>query len=388
MTQSATIDIKKNRDYSIDYARGLFIVLMALDHASYFVGKYHINEFWTGIASPITGIQLFIRVLTHICAPGFFFLAGLSVVLFAESRKARGWNNNQISLHFLKRGLLLLVLQVVIEDVAWFLGALSDQSEFLAGVPGGGSDILMHFGVLSALGFAMIICGLIYRLDYRINILLAFLCLVATNLFVSFLGEPDRLVNPLLRLLFLPGHTNSIQVFYPIAPWLACSLFGVAAARLYLRDRKRFGLVMAISGVVLLILFIILRLTTSFGSYLPFDAEKGAMSFFLMSKYPPSPIFLLFTFGINNLIIAFFIFAIRKECSRFCVLTLFGSEPLFFYCLHLVLYLLLGIPFFHGASEWVIFLMWILGLGIMYPIVLLYKSRLKKLSLKSLLKKN
>ncbi len=72
---------------SIDALRGLIMVLMTVDHANYFVVRMHpTGEFW-GIPLPQyeSAWAFLTRFITQPCAPGFFFLMGVGMVLFAES---------------------------------------------------------------------------------------------------------------------------------------------------------------------------------------------------------------------------------------------------------------------------------------------------------------
>ncbi|NIV29155.1 MAG: hypothetical protein GWN58_06485, partial [Anaerolineae bacterium] len=61
------------------------------------------------------------RFVTHFAAPGFFLLMGVGMFLFARSRSERGWSRWAIVRHFLIRGLLLMVLQVLVVNRAWEL---------------------------------------------------------------------------------------------------------------------------------------------------------------------------------------------------------------------------------------------------------------------------
>src|SRR6187402_1278160 len=92
----------RNRVAAIDALRGLIMVVMALDHANYFVAKSHVgNEFWF-IPAPFypTALDFLTRAVTHLAAPGFFFLMGAGMALFAASRKRAGWSNASITRHF------------------------------------------------------------------------------------------------------------------------------------------------------------------------------------------------------------------------------------------------------------------------------------------------
>jgi uncharacterized membrane protein len=93
---------KGKRLLSVDVLRGLLIVLMALDHANYMVALRHSSgEHWGGYFPLYNDPLAFVnRFVTHLCAPGFFFLMGVGMLLFAESRRERGWRAPQIFRHF------------------------------------------------------------------------------------------------------------------------------------------------------------------------------------------------------------------------------------------------------------------------------------------------
>ncbi|MEJ2569249.1 MAG: hypothetical protein P8Y98_01790 [Anaerolineales bacterium] len=76
---------------SVDALRGLMIVLMALDHANYMVALRHSSgEYWGGYFLYDDPLAFINRFVTHLCAPGFFFLMGAGMLLFAESRREKG----------------------------------------------------------------------------------------------------------------------------------------------------------------------------------------------------------------------------------------------------------------------------------------------------------
>src|SRR5215471_10410987 len=60
----------------LDALRGLIIVAMALDHANLFVAREHPSpEFWSGsFPSYLSALAFLTRLVTHVAAPGFFFL--------------------------------------------------------------------------------------------------------------------------------------------------------------------------------------------------------------------------------------------------------------------------------------------------------------------------
>src|ERR1051325_1284128 len=81
--------VRPARLLALDGLRGLIMVAMALDHANFFVAREHPSpEFWNGSFPFYPNALAFLtRLVTHLAAPGFFFLMGAGMVLLAESRR-------------------------------------------------------------------------------------------------------------------------------------------------------------------------------------------------------------------------------------------------------------------------------------------------------------
>jgi uncharacterized membrane protein len=77
---------KCGRVSPLDSLRGRLMILMALDHARFFIAKVHPLEYW---AAPLpqypNAVSFVARLSSHLCAPGFSFLMGAGMALFAES---------------------------------------------------------------------------------------------------------------------------------------------------------------------------------------------------------------------------------------------------------------------------------------------------------------
>jgi uncharacterized membrane protein len=355
----------------LDGFRGFIMVLMALDHASYFVARVHPGEFW-GVPLPVypDALHFLTRLITHLCAPGFFFLMGISMILFTESRRQIGWSNHRITLFFALRGIILIILQLLFENFAWLLGSYIGTIH-MTKPPGGGEMILLHFGVLYALGITMIFWSLFLRFSPYVFGSLSIIAIIATQLLIPSADKAGYLYSPWLRLLLIPGQTGIWQVFYPFLPWLGLAGLGLVFGRNLLKNRNRAYRSALFCGIVLLLVFILLRVFGRFGNF--HDPGHGWVDFFNLTKYPPSLVFILLTLGVNLQLL--FLFSKVETLFRSWgkSLVVFGSTALFFYIAHLYLYAFIGLAFPNGTSFSLMYFLWLFGLVLLYPICLLYK---------------
>ena len=101
---------------SIDRLRGAIMVVMAIDHVSYMIGRFHSGEMWAGVWTRYTSPVAFLtRFVTHFCAPGFFFLMGVGISLLVEARTNQGWSAGRTSRFLAIRGLLLVLVSFFVE---------------------------------------------------------------------------------------------------------------------------------------------------------------------------------------------------------------------------------------------------------------------------------
>ncbi len=358
---------------ALDQWRGLIIVLMAIDHASYFVAKAHPGEFW-GLPLPVyqSAAAFLTRFVTHVAAPGFFFLMGASVVLLAAARRRDGWTGGRIVRHLVSRGILLIVLQHVVENPAWLLGTLGNQIP-LVPPPGGGTEVMLHFGVLYGLGASMIVCALLLAAPSVVLVILAVGAIVLTQLYTPSADQAGTLFSPLLRLLLIPGHTNAWQVFYPLVPWFPLAAFGMVFARILRGGRAPLIAQSWLIGIACLVGFAVIRLLNGFGNIHPVDGS-GWIAFLNVTKYPPSLAFLLLTMGMNLIALSLLSRLRGWWRSRSAPLMVFGQSALAFYLLHLYVYALAGLGFPDGSSRTVMYAVWLLGLVVLYPVCRRYRT--------------
>ncbi len=187
------------------------MIVMALDHANLFIAHSHPRpESWSGQFPMYTSALTFLtRFVTHLAAPGFFFLMGAGMALFADARRRAGWNTSAIARRFIERGLLLIALQLLVEDPAWQIAAI---------LRGEGSVFPIYFGVLYGLGAAMMAAALTLNLNSTLIAGLSLAALLAPEFLIPDAGP--WLSSPLLQLLLVPGQTSSLLVYYPVIPWL------------------------------------------------------------------------------------------------------------------------------------------------------------------------
>jgi len=98
------------------------------------------------------------------------------------------------------------------------------------------------------------------------------------------------------------------------------------------------------------------------------------MNFLNMTKYPPSIVFLSFAVGTNLLLIGMFERITPLVERHGGWLLTFGRTALFFYIIHIWLYMLLGLPFRHGTGFGIMYLIWAIGLVILLPLCARYEK--------------
>ena len=310
----------RSRIAAIDLLRGGVIALMALDHTRGF--------FQTAGASPEdyanTSLAFFVmRWVTHICAPVFIFLAGVSVALY------RQWRPPRDAVTFLvTRGVWLMVLEGTWVSFSWYF-----HLDFT------------HLGVLWAIGGSMVLLAAVVWLPARVVGALG----LGLTLALAAVTVPQDL--PVLGFLCRPqgfelwGHR--FHQSYAILPWFGVMACGYGIADVLAEPSRRKHL--AWIGPVLIGLFLLLRGNNGFGDPAPWTEQAGeawrtALHFANPSKYPPSLTFQLMTLG--PALAAVPLLALWSGRSNE-LLRVFGRVPMLFYLLHLPLIHLAGLVHAH-----------------------------------------
>ena len=336
---------------SIDILRGIVMLLMTVDHVrETFYLQHQVGDPMDVVAAPPA--LFFTRMAAHFCAPLFVFLTGLAAWLYAHppggQRSATGF--------LLKRGALLLFLELVVINFAW---------------SGQWPGPVLYLQVIWAIGLSMIALALLHRLPLPWLAALGTLIVAGHNalpttaqLAASFGAgfEPGGAGAMLWTVLEQRGYLVDegpvrVRVSYPLLAWIGVILLGYAAGPLYSRamaPQRRAGLLLG-AGAAALAALLVLRTFNIYGETQPWtqgaDALHSAMSFLNFTKYPPSLDFLLLTLGIGLLVLALLEQPLRhaawdRACAMFAV---FGGAPLFYYLLHL--YALLALQRVAGAMQ-------------------------------------
>lgn len=349
------------RLFPLDTLRGLLIVFMALDHANYFIAQKHPpGEHWGGtFPTYSSALPALTRFITHLSAPGFFFLMGVGMLLFAESRRVKGWLPWKITGHFWIRGTLLILLQFFVINPIWKAGP-----EFFPEI---------YIGVLVALGGTMMIGSFFLGLKPLPLLFLTFGLLFGTEILHPNPEMWGQLTIDVPNMLMVRSAGDGfLWSNYPILPWLELVIFGILFGKwLHENEQKTYQKGLYI-GISLLILFIVIRYLDGFGNIRPREGDTW-IDFLNVVKYPPSMAFTFLTTGLNLLLLWTFSRAGKIVGLISNPLVTFGREPLFMYITHLALYMLIGkwiAP--HGTSILSMLPYWLLGLVILYPLVNFY----------------
>ncbi|MDW7678492.1 MAG: heparan-alpha-glucosaminide N-acetyltransferase domain-containing protein [Bacillota bacterium] len=350
-----------HRVLSIDALRGFIMILMALDHANMLLSKGSSSEFWGGpLPRSEDSLAFFTRFVTHLCAPGFFFLMGIGMVYFWHSRSERGWSLQQIRHYFAKRGALIVAIHFA-------MSILFAIPSLIAGRFG------IVYNVLYILGFSMIAAAWFLQMPIS---LLTFLCTGALLLPEFVLGEPSTFgtpVHPLMRLLTVPGYMGNSVVLYTFFPWFGLTLLGIISGRLMMKNHQAFFRRLPLISASALGLFMALRLLNVFGNLRPMEGT-GWMAFLQLTKYPPSLTFMLMMIGVNLGLL----YVLDKMPADMLKpqhpLLVFGRSALFFYVIHHFVFIAMMYAGLRNLPLRAMYPFWILGVLITYPLCRRYAA--------------
>jgi uncharacterized membrane protein len=330
----------KYRIESIDILRGLIMLIMALDHTRDF---FHFSgpKFEPTNLATTTPILFFTRWITHFCAPTFVFLSGVSAYL-AGSKRTKG----ELSAFLIKRGLWLILVEVVVLSFAFTLDPLYN---------------VIVLQVLWAIGFSMVILGLLVRAPLWVIGTLGALIFFGHDILDYDKSLPTSgLSFDFLKLFFTAegtqiflDKTHVIFDLYAVIPWVGVMLLGYVFGSMYKPsfDAQRRKKILRYTGIAVLALFFVFRITNLYGDPAPWAAQRNGattvISFFNVSKYPPSLLYSFMTIGTSLIILSFTEKALYKITSIFIV---YGNVPFFYYILHFYLLRLINVILFFAMG--------------------------------------
>lgn len=311
------------RHPGIDAARGAIMVVMALDHVREF---FHADAmvFNAEDLTRTTPILFLTRWITHVCAPGFAFLAGLA----AARQLARDGDRGRLSRHLVTRGLWLVLLELTV-------------MRFALNFRLGSQDPLLLI-ILVALGLSMVALAALVWLPAPAVLGYGVAVVALHNLLDPLRPADFGALAPLWTLLHAPGVivVGGLPVVsgYPVLPWTGVMALGFAAGGLYDLDPARRQRLLTTTGLALVAAFLVVRAVNVYGDPNPWAAQASpvmtVLSFLRTTKYPPSLQFVLMTLGPLLLALAW---ADRRSPSAAHPLVAIGRVPLFYYVVHFYL---------------------------------------------------
>lgn len=327
-----------NRITSIDFTRGLVMIIMALDHVRDFM---HVTA---GVQSPTdlsttSPALFFTRWITYLCAPVFVFLSGTSVYISLQRK-----NNLADTRKFLfTRGLWLIVLEFTVVNFGLWFDA--------------GFHTLI-FEVIATIGVGFIMLGLLLRLSPKVIGIMGLVIIFGHNLLTLVPFAEGSVIRALVTPLFGPTAfpITSTRVFitgYPPIPWMGIMLVGFASGKFFDGQPEQRRSAFFRIGFGAIALFILLRFINGYGDAVPWSVQKDAvltfLSFMNVTKYPPSLLFCLITLGIMFLVLG--VSETLKQVWAGKVIV-YGRVPLFYFIVHFYLahVLLLAILLLQGFS--------------------------------------
>jgi uncharacterized membrane protein len=373
---------------SIDIARGIVMIIMALDHTRDYLHVDALAQSPTNLATT-TPVLFFTRWVTHLCAPAFVFLSGASAALSLSAASSQPRAASSLSpaadpidakglpsarRFLLRRGIILVLIEFTIVNFALFF-----DLHFR----------LLLFEVIATIGMGFIFLSFLSRLPLKILLILTLLLFFGHDLLTPSVQMAADITPPgaltitarFIKSLFLapggfPITPNLLFVIaYPVLPWLGIMLAGFMTGRWFQRPAEQRKKLFLRLGLASLGLFLLLRFINLYGDPNHWSVQKNTvftmLSFLNVSKYPPSLLFSLVTLGILCLILS----AAEQRGSEAVqrgsaaaqrdtpatqrgtavtrVLLVYGRTPLFYFIVHLYLIhlILLIIAFLQGFSP-------------------------------------
>jgi len=303
---------------SVDILRGLFMVIMALDHTRDFFSTTGFNP------REVTDPLLFLtRWVTHFCAPTFILLAGLSAFLYG-----RGKSLGELSRFLLVRGLWLILIDLTLIKFGWRF-----ELDFYR----------LSAGVIFVIGASMLALSALIWLPRWAIASLALLMIAGHNYLDNVraedLGEASGAWHVLHEPGLVPlGDSVTLYILYPLVPWIGVMASGYLLGPVMQLDHGARQRILLGLGAAVTVGFLVLRVTNVYGDPTPWAPQdtwlSTILSFLNCEKYPPSLLYLMMTLGPALILLALFE-ELRGALASF--LATFGRVPFFYYVVHIYL---------------------------------------------------
>jgi uncharacterized membrane protein len=313
------------RIVAIDALRGTALVLMALDHASFFAGAGLQAESYGGQPVALQSSAYWgSGLLTNLASPIFWLLGGYSLALFAASQRRKGRSEWVTTRYMLVRAAIILALDLTI--CAWF---------WLGSTP--------YVHVLTTMAVGMALLSLLRFLPNAallggtLLVMLAYQFYLGANASSLAAGAPQSLGQ---AFWLTYSYETRPVIGFAVLGWAPLMWLGFALGRQQRHAAMRSPRTWLLGGLGLLLLWLVLRLAGGFGDLGPFGAVGASPAHFLiMAKAPPSLSYLAFNLGLSALLLALF-YTRSAWISRglLAPLLLVGQVSLFFYVAHIVIY--------------------------------------------------
>ena len=354
------LDNSTQRIAAIDWLRGLVMILMALDHTSWFFNSNRVfaDSVLLYESGEVFATEQFLtRWITHICAPTFVFLAGIAIALTSAQQKERGIHKTIVDRELLLRGAFIALLDICVFSLV------------------SGEMVLQ---VLYAIGISMMLMVYLQRLVVHKVFLLAMVVISGSEFLLMTFWQPGDAVSVWLGLSFVPIFGETFTVLYPVLPWLAIMMLGWVFGEQFMSKQidpsVSIRLLVTISWFMLT-LFVIIRGSNGYGNMFMALQENTLVQWLHVSKYPPSIAYILLELGLMAMILALLM---RWEAAKNMInlngpILVFGQTALFFYLAHFCVLAALRLIMERGdlgQTYWITLLVLI----ILYPICRAYRS--------------
>src|ERR1051326_5348961 len=194
----------RTRVASVDFVRGVAMIVMAIDHVRVYSGVPAGGPTWSVFLT---------RWITHLSAPTFVFLAGTAAFLHGRKLSSRA----ELSTFLVTRGLWLVLLEMTVLRFAWTFNF--DYPHY------------MLAGVIWMLGWCMVLMAAFVWLGVRFNAI-AGIAIVALHNLTTVFRQPiaqhyaNSSPNWLLKFLYFGSELRlgqggpPIVILYVIVPWI------------------------------------------------------------------------------------------------------------------------------------------------------------------------